>query len=108
MAAGTSKRYLFLAALVFFAFSCKAPKKAIQVDSSNLESQYTTVKAKSKIVFEAGGESQKAIGNMRLRKDSLLWFSISNKIEAFRILVSPDSIQWIDRLGKTYYSDKID
>lgn len=108
MGAGTSKQGLLLLAFLFLLFSCKPSQKTIQVDSSNLESQFSSIKAKNKINFEAGGESQKAVGNLRLQKDSLIWLSISNKIEAFRILVSPDSIQWVDRLGKTYYADKID
>ncbi len=55
------------------------------------------------------GKPNSVKGRVRIRKDSLIWIQIKPEvaiIEAFRILISPDSVQFVDYLNKKYFMDK--
>jgi hypothetical protein len=64
---------------------------------------FETFSAKVKVDFE-GSDGKKNDFNafIRLRKDSLLWVSINALlgIEAFRVLITPDSVKVINKLDK--------
>lgn len=64
---------------------------------------FETFSAKIKVDFE-GGDGKKNDFNafVRLRKDSVLWVSINALlgIEAFRVLITPDSVKVINKLDK--------
>lgn len=47
-------------------------------------------------------------GQLRIKSDSLMWFSLSPAlgIEAARIMLTNDSIKFINRLNKTYFTGK--
>jgi hypothetical protein len=51
-----------------------------------------------------GGESFSTAINVRMQKDKLMWVSIKPLlgIEAFRLLIRPDSVFMVDRLNKQY------
>ena len=64
---------------------------------------FSTFSAKVKVNFE-GKDGKKSDFNafMRLKKDSVLWISINAAlgIEAFRIMVTPDSVKVLNKLEK--------
>jgi hypothetical protein len=65
---------------------------------------FQTFNAKIKVDFE-GGDGKKNDFNafIRLKKDSALWVSINALlgIEAFRVLITRDSVKVVDKLNKT-------
>lgn len=59
---------------------------------------------KSKGLIKDGKGQQSFTMNLRMRKDSLIWVSLSAfGLEAGRALLLPDSIVFIDRLNKKYF-----
>src|SRR3989337_4525232 len=64
---------------------------------------FNTFSAKVKVNFE-GKDGKKSDFNafMRLKKDSVLWISINAAlgIEAFRVMVTPDSVKVLNKLEK--------
>lgn len=48
--------------------------------------------------------------NLRIRRDSLIWMSISPAmgIEVARVLISPDSVKFINRINGTYFKGGFD
>lgn len=81
---------------------------------NNLEYEYLSLK--SKIKYEDQEEKQNATANIRIKKDSIIWFSITPGlgIEAARGIITKDSIKIIDKINKEYtvkaireYTDKV-
>lgn len=68
------------------------------------EFDFDYLKAKAKFRYDDGKDDLKATANIRIKKDSLIWMSISATlgIEAARIRISKDSMVIIDRLNKQY------
>ena len=68
----------------------------------NLDFEYLTLK--TKIKFNDNNKKQKATANIRIKNDSLIWFSITPGlgIEAARGLISKDSIIILDKIHKKY------
>jgi len=58
--------------------------------------------------MSAKGESRGFKANIRMRRDSVIWISISPAlgIEVFRVLITPDSVKYISRIpdDKYYYA----
>ncbi|THU41316.1 DUF4292 domain-containing protein [Niastella caeni] len=65
---------------------------------------FQTFSAKIKVDFE-GGDGKKNDFNafVRIKKDSVLWININAALgfDAFRVLVTPDSVKVINKLNKT-------
>ncbi len=58
----------------------------------------------SKLRYKTATENQNAQINFRIKKDSLIWFSISGfGIEAVRGIINQDSLFAIDKLHREYY-----
>ena len=73
---------------------------AIKVD----EIDFLYFSSTSKIRYKTATESQNAQINFRIKKDSLIWFSISGfGIEAVRGIITKDSLFAIDKLHREYY-----
>ena len=67
--------------------------------------EYKTFAAKIKVdYFNSKGKQPDFVANVRMRKDSIIWVSISNDlgIEGFRVLIDKDSIRVMDKLANTY------
>lgn len=67
--------------------------------------EYKTFAAKIKVdYFNSKGKQPDFVANVRMRKDSIIWISISNDlgIEGFRVLIDKDSIRVMDKLANTY------
>jgi hypothetical protein len=77
-----------------------------------LENQinFDYLEAKFNIAYMEDRKKTDLRGQMRMRKDSLIWISFSPAlgIEAARLSLSNDSIKFINRLNKTYIDGKYD
>lgn len=114
-------RVLFFLMLLIFA-ACKTSKKivespsastklkgqeVIQIFDSVLAHQFSFeyLSAKANIDYtDKTGETQSFDINLRVRRDSTIWISITPLlgIEAARVLVTKDSVHILDRVHKTY------
>lgn len=118
-------RIFILSLLIILIFaSCKTskvaesteePKSAVPVDSiiNQLDINKFDVDwfgAKFKGVYHRPEDKQGFNGQIRIRKDSVIWVSITAmmNIEVFRIEIKPDSFIFINRLEKTYISSSIE
>jgi len=103
--------------LALIMWSCKGTEKAkrsslegkkteylIQQMKSN-EFSFETFSAKSVISVEQGGKKNTFKSNIRIRKDSAIWISITPLfgIEMARVLISTDTVKVINRLDKNYF-----
>jgi hypothetical protein len=102
--------------LLLSACSLKKATTTQPISSTILtESLIDSVQAKSisinwfsaKIQGSATSKDQKlpVNANLRIKTDSIIWVSVSALfgIEAFRMLVTPDSVKILNRLNKTYF-----
>ncbi len=55
--------------------------------------------------YENEGQTTSFNGQLRIRRDSLIWLSFSPMlgIEVFRIIISQDSVKFINRMNNTYF-----
>ncbi|TGE21771.1 DUF4292 domain-containing protein [Hymenobacter aquaticus] len=72
------------------------------VKAKNLDFRY--LKAKGKIKIDMPTLQQTANLNLRVRKDSAIWLSVSLGIEGVRAYITRDSVQVINYLQKEYYA----
>jgi len=74
-------------------------KKGLVVDDFGFE----YFAARAKISYDDGKQKINAVSNIRVRKDSIIWMSISKLgIEGARLKVDQDSIYVLNRLKKNY------
>jgi hypothetical protein len=86
-------------------------KKQLNIDMSNSATyevdklRYEYMQLKSKLNYSAGDNEIKALADIRLKKDSMIWFSIRHGtgIEGIRGVITKDSVLIINRLEKVYY-----
>jgi len=103
-------RALLVFLSVFLFFSCSkqlAPvtKKDFEAALSALEDVgFDYLAARAKIKYQDGKKNINATVNFRIKKDSLIWFSLSSGVgvEGARGMITRDSIKVIDRLNKEY------
>ncbi len=81
-----------------------APFLIRQMKQNHFQFRSLTAKVNSKITFK--GKSFKFKSAVRMRKDSLIWISMSPAmgVEAARAQITPDSLKFINRFEKTYWS----
>lgn len=92
-------------ALLLLASSCKRISNRTTADHLIVdEFEFGYLSAKAKITFEDGKKDISGIANIRMAQDSLIWISITPGmgIEAARILISEDSVFFMDRINKNY------
>ncbi len=97
--------------------SCSASQKAIKAPIKEEGAEYLFNKLKEKELqfnwfnakfsaeYENKGKSNSFSGQIRIRKDSLIWISLTPMlgIEAVRLMISQDSVKMINRLNDTYF-----
>jgi outer membrane lipoprotein-sorting protein len=115
-----NKLFIFLSLLVFGGLlfsSCKSTRSVMKkpikeygfdyLYNKMLENQvdFDYLSAKFNVVYYNGKKKTDLRGQFRIRKDSLIWITLSPAlgIEAARISMSDDSIKFINRLNKTYF-----
>lgn len=71
---------------------------------------YESLQTKLDIKFKDERNPLGLKGQLRMQKDSLIWISLSMKlgIEVARVMVTDDSIKFINRSNRTYLSESLD
>lgn len=66
--------------------------------------QFEYMSAKAKFKFDHDGQRVSATANFRIKKDSIIWISISGfGLEAARVLIDTKNIYILDKLKRQYY-----
>jgi hypothetical protein len=108
---------LLLLVPLFFIESCSPARKVMKAPIKEEGPDYLFAKLKEKEMkfdwfsakFSAGysnkGKENSFNGQIRIRKDSLIWISLTPMlgIEAVRLMISQDSVKMINRLNDTYF-----
>ncbi|MFC2102154.1 DUF4292 domain-containing protein [Bacteroidota bacterium] len=67
------------------------------------ELQFTTFSARFSADYKNGSQKYAFSGQIRIQKDTLIWLSLSVMgLEGMRLMISQDSIKYINRLNNTY------
>lgn len=97
-------RYLVFILISLVLASCSRGligfKKNLEID--DFDFQYLT--AKARIRFDDGKKDLAGNANIRVQKDSAIWVSISPGlgVEVARILISQDTVYFMDRINRSY------
>lgn len=89
----------------------KAPKAQVLIDSVQLAHfDFDWMRAKISGKYKGADQSFSFKGNLKIRKDSVIWMSISPGLglELGRVLMDLDSIHFMNRFDKTYYKSSYD
>lgn len=65
---------------------------------------YKTLSGRAKLSWQDGPSEQDFQAGLRMRKDSLVWMSITGpmNVEAARVLITPDTFQMLNKINTTY------
>lgn len=95
------------------AMAVNAEKAKLLVELSPLwlnKIEYTTFSGKAKMTYEGKGQSNDFTANFRMRKDSVVWVSITavgGIVSVAKALITPDSIKAVNYLQKEAYLMKL-
>ncbi len=64
---------------------------------------FETCKIKSKVTFNNSKLNQTIPATIHIKKDSIIWVSVSLVLEVARINITPDTVQILDKLNRKYY-----
>jgi len=79
------------------------PQEDIMTLMKKNQFHFKTLSLKFNAEVQSGEETNSFSGNIYIVKDSSIWVSIQKMgMEAFRILVTPDSVKMLDRINKVY------
>jgi hypothetical protein len=106
--------------MMFFVISCKVafvggnkgenlrPTKLYRKMMEN-EFEYKNLTLKFSAELTVAEEKEEFSGIIRMQKDTAIWISLrSYNIEGARLLITKDSVKFINRLEKTYYTGGFD
>lgn len=119
------KKILFLFLIVnlaYFGTSCKSKKYLLKASIKEhgfsylyarlLENQiqFDYLSANFSLVYRQEKNKTNLRGQLRMDSDSLLWMSFTPLlgIEAARVMITNDSIKFLNRLNKTYFTGKFE
>jgi len=108
---------ILIVSIALFFLSCNPTRKAIKTPLKEEGAEYLLNKlkehelkfdwlaAKFSADYENKGNTVSFGGQLRIRKDSLIWISLTPMlgIEALRIMISQDSVKLINRLNDTFF-----
>ena len=109
----------WLLVLIFIISSCSTHKdtSSIKMMSANHiireieDNQFDFDNLEARIGVSVKGDNKLGLkGQMRMQNDSIIWISLSLKvgIEVGRIMITPDSIKYINRNTRTYFAESLD
>jgi len=82
---------------------------SVFVAMKEAEFQFEWLKGKFSGIYTLDDKKQNFSGQFRIRKDSLIWCSITvMNIEVARVMVTPDSVKLLNRLNKKYFASNLD
>lgn len=98
-------QYLIIILIAFVVVSCgkkSLPVSTIEKEYGLEEFDFEYLQTKSKIRFESEDKSLSSAAVIRMKKDSIIWVSISPifGIEAARGFINQDTIVFLDRVNK--------
>lgn len=111
---------VLVALLIITISSCRSTRKMLKAPMKEYGENYLLERMKeAQLNFEwfssrfnititnNRGSNTEMRGQLRIRRDSAIWISLTPmmNIEAARLLITPDSVKFINRLDKTYYND---
>lgn len=112
---------IWLIVLVLIFTSCSTEKEVGKSDLKSYsanhiireieDNQFEFDNLEAKIGISLKGDNKLGLkGQMRIQKDSAIWISLSLKvgIEVGRIMITQDSIKYINRNTRTYLAERID
>ena len=108
---------LLLLAPFFFITSCSPARKVMKAPIKEEGADFLFAKLKEKELkfdwfsakfsaeYSNKGKENSFSGQIRIRKDSLIWISLTPMlgIEAVRLMISQDSVKLMNRLNDTYF-----
>ncbi len=108
----------FFLLLLIFLDSCSTQRKIIKAPIKEEgadylfkklkehELKYAWFTAKFSADYENKGQKNSFNGQIRIRKDSVIWLSCSPAlgIEAFRMMLTQDSVKFINRMNNTFFA----
>lgn len=114
--------YILLLLSVFVTAACSTSKRTIKAPLKeqgadylfeNLkknELKYDFLSAKFSAIFSQNKKNTSFSGQIRIQRDSLIWISISPAfgIEMVRVLITNDSIKYMNRIDKSYFTSNFD
>ncbi len=109
----TTNRATLLFLIVFSAFFLESCKSTFLGTNTRVKEEFQVAEipfeyfsTKTKFKFKDGESKTKATADIRLRKDSLIWFRLTPGlgIEGARGIITQDSLIMIDRVNKAYYA----
>lgn len=109
--------FFVVAFFVLTTFSCRSPRSIMKApikekgpeylftQLSNNELKFDWLTAKVNIEYIEDDKKTNFQAQIRLRKDSVIWMSFSPAlgIEVVRLMITNDSVKFINRLNKTYF-----
>ena len=117
--AGFKLILVFITIISLFTTSCSSSKKVsakrnlkkygfeyLKLKNEENELTFNNLSAKLSLTYSNEKSSTKLQGRLRMKQDSILWISFSPAmgIEAARLILTQDSIKFINRLNKTYFT----
>ncbi len=98
-----NKASLALVLVAFLVSSCKKDLVGFSKDLTVDNFGFEYFAARARVSYSDGNQNINAIANIRMKKDSVIWLSVSKLgVEGARMLVRRDSIFVLDRLKKRY------
>ncbi|MCK4662675.1 MAG: DUF4292 domain-containing protein [Bacteroidales bacterium] len=79
-----------------------------QIEKNEIE--FNTISLRFSAATKIGKKKLSAKGNIRIKNDSIIWISVKPLlgIEMFRIVITKDSLKYINRIEKNYYCSNTD
>ncbi len=117
--AGVKLMLVFITIISLFTTSCSSSKKVsakrnlkkygfeyLKLKNEENELTFNNLSAKLSLTYNNEKSSTRLQGRLRMKQDSILWISFSPAmgIEAARLILTQDSIKFINRLNKTYFT----
>ena len=113
---------VFIPAAIIFLGGCKSTRSTLKkplkehgfeyLYSKMMENQlhFDYINAKFSLTYIEGKNKTDLRGQLRMKNDSVIWISFSPAlgIEAARLLLTKDSIKFINRLNKKYFAGSYD
>lgn len=111
---------LLIVSLANFSTSCKSKKHVLRTSLKEYgfsylysrmlanQIQFDYLSANFSLVYQQDKNKTNLKGQLRMKSDSVLWLSITPLlgIEAARVMITDDSIKFLNRLNKTYFVGK--
>ena len=84
------------------------PEQLLELVQANII-QYEWFSARAKMKYDDGNKSQGFTANIRMKRDSVVWVSVTSLmgIEAARMMVDSDTIRILDKLKKKYIVEPV-